>query len=236
MRSLLTRFIAVGALSLASISVAHAQWAVVDVGAIAQLVQQLQTMQQQLDTARDQLAEARTHYTAITGSRGMQLLLRGVNRNYLPQDWAALVAAAQGAQGAYSALAAEIEAATRANAVLSAAQLAALSPAVRADIEATRRTTAMMQGLARQALQATSNRFASIEQLIDAIANANDQKAVLDLQARIGAETAMLANEQSKLEVLRQAANAESEAQRQRLLERAITDIGSLRQLPPLQF
>lgn len=236
MRSLLSRFIAVGALSLASISAAHAQWAVVDVGAIAQLVQQLQTMQQQLDTARDQLSEARTHYRAITGSRGMQLLLRGVNRNYLPQDWAALVAAAQGAQGAYIALAAEIEAATQANAVLSAAQLAGLSPAVRADIEATRRTTAMMQGLARQALQATSNRFASIEQLIDAIANANDQKAVLDLQARIGAETAMLANEQSKLEVLRQATHAESEAQRQRLLERAIADIGSLRQLPPLQF
>ncbi len=236
MRSLLSRFVTVGTLSLASVSAAYAQWAVVDVGAIAQLVQQLQTLQQQLDTARDQLDEQRTHYNAITGSRGMQLLLRGVNRNYLPQDWAALVAAAQGAYGAYSALATEIDAATRANAVLSAAQLAALSPAVRADIEATRRTTAMMQGLARQALQATSTRFASIEQLIDAIANANDQKAVLDLQARIGAETAMLANEQSKLEVLRQAAHAESEAQRQRLLERAITDIGSLRQLPPLQF
>jgi type IV secretion system protein VirB5 len=236
MRSLLCRFIAAGVLSLASISAAHAQWAVVDVGAIAQLVQQLQTMQQQLDTARNQLEEQRTHYSAITGSRGMQLLLRGVNRNYLPPDWAALVAAAQGAHAAYSALAAEVDAATRANAVLSAAQLAALSPAERADIEAMRRTTAMMQGLARQALQATSNRFASIEQLLDAIANANDQKAVLDLQARIGVEAAMLANEQSKLEVLRQTAHAESEAQRQRLLERAITDIGSLRQLPPLQF
>lgn len=236
MRSLLSRFIAVGALSLASVSAAYAQWAVVDVGAIAQLVQQLQTMQQQLDTARNQLEQQRTHYSAITGSRGMQLLMRRVNRNYLPQDWAALVATAQGAQGAYGALAAEIEAATRANAALSAAQLAALSPAVRADIEATRRTTATMQGLARQALRATSNRFASIEQLIDAISNANDQKAVLDLQARIGAEVAMLANEQSKLEVLRQTAQAESEAQRQRLLERAITDIGSLRQLPPLQF
>ncbi|GFE87788.1 type IV secretion system protein [Steroidobacter agaridevorans] len=236
MRSLLSRFIAIGALSLVTVSAAHAQWAVVDVGAIAQLVQQLQTLQQQLDTARNQLEAQRSHYRAITGSRGMQLLLRGVNRNYLPQDWAALVAAAQGAQGAYSALAAEVNAATRANAVLSAAQLAALSPAERADIEATRRTTAMMQGLARQALQATSNRFASIEQLIDAISSAGDEKAVLDLQARIGAETAMLANEQSKLEVLRQAAQAESEAQRQRLLERAITDIGSLRQLPPLQF
>jgi type IV secretion system protein VirB5 len=236
MRSLLSRFIALLLLSLASISAAHAQWAVVDVGAIAQLIQQLQTMQQQLETARGQLEQQRSHYTAITGSRGMQLLLRGVNRNYLPQDWAALVAAAQGAYAGYGALAAEIEAATRANAVLSAAQLAALSPAERADIEATRRTTAMMQGLARQALQATSTRFASIEQLIDAIANANDEKAVLDLQARIGAEAAMLANEQNKLEVLRQAAHAESEAQRQRLLERAITDIGSLRQLPPLQF
>ncbi|MDY6944872.1 MAG: type IV secretion system protein [Pseudomonadota bacterium] len=236
MRSLLSRLIAMGALSLAYVSAAYAQWAVVDVGAIAQLVEQLQTMQQQLDTARNQLDEQRTHYRSITGSRGMQLLLRGVNRNYLPQDWAALVAAAQGAQGAYSALAAEVDAATRANAVLSAAQLAALSPAERADIEATRRTTAMMQALARQALQVTSHRFASIEQLIDAIGNANDQKAVLDLQARIGAETAMLANEQSKLEVLRQTAQAESEARRQRLLERAITDIGSLRQLPPLQF
>lgn len=236
MRSILSRFIAVGALSLVSVSAAHAQWAVVDVGAIAQLVQQLQTLQQQLDTARNQLEAQRSHYRAITGSRGMQLLLRGVNRNYLPQDWAALVAAAQGAQGAYSALSAEVNAATRANAVLSAAQLAALSPAERADIEATRRATAMTQGLARQALQATSNRFASIEQLIDAISSAGDEKAVLDLQARIGAEAAMLANEQSKLEVLRQAAHAESEAQRQRLLERAITDIGSLRQLPPLQF
>lgn len=236
MRSLRSRLIAVVTLSLASISAAHAQWAVVDVGAIAQLVQQLQTMQQQLDAAREQVAEARTQYRAITGSRGMQSLLRGVNRNYLPQDWAALVAAAQGAQGAYTALAAEIEAATRANAVLSPAQLAALSPTVRADIEATRRTTAMMQGLARQALQSTSHRFASLQQLIDAIANASDQKAVLDLQARIGAEAAMLANEQNKLEVLRQTAHAEGEAQRQRLLERAITDIGSLRQLPPLQF
>lgn len=236
MGSLLSRLIAVGVLSLASVSAAYAQWAVVDVGAIAQLVEQLQTMQQQLDTARHQLSEQRAHYTAITGSRGMQQLLRGVNRNYLPQDWAALVAAAQGAQGAYSALAAEIDNATRANAVLSAAQLAALSPAERVDIEATRRTTAMMQGLARQALQATSSRFASIEQLIDAIATANDQKAALDLQARIGAEAAMLANEQSKLEVLRQAVHAESEARRQRLLERAITDIGSLRQLPPLRF
>lgn len=236
MKTRLTRFIVVGMLSLTSIPAAHAQWAVVDVGAIAQLVQQLQTMQRQLDTARDQLAAQRTHNNAITGSRGMQLLLRGVDRNYLPQNWAALVAAAQGAQGAYSALTTEIDAATRANAVLSAAQLAALSPRERADVEATRRTTATMQGLARQALQSTSSRFASIEQLIDAIANANDQKAALDLQARIGAEAAMLANEQSKLEVLRQAAHAESEAQRQRLLERAITDIGSLRQLPPLQF
>jgi len=232
----LTRFIVVGVLSLTLIPAAHAQWAVVDVGAIAQLVQQLQTMQRQLDTARDQLAAQRAHNNAITGTRGMQLLLRGVDRNYLPQNWAALVAAAQGAQGAYSALATEIDAATRANSVLSAAQLAALSPRERADVEATRRTTATMQGLARQALQSTSNRFASIEQLIDAIANANDQKAALDLQARIGAEAAMLANEQSKLEVLRQVAHAESEAQRQRLLERAITDIGSLRRLPPLQF
>ena len=44
----------------------------------------------------------------------------------------------------------------------------------------------------------------------------------------------MLANEQTKLQVLANAAQAEASAQRQRLLERAIGDVGSLRQLPPL--
>jgi type IV secretion system protein VirB5 len=92
----------------------------------------------------------------------------------------------------------------------------------------------MLQATAQQALTTISGRFASIQQLIGAIGGARDQKAILDLQARISAEQGMLANDQSKLQVLYQAAQAQQWALQQRNREQAIADIGSLRRLPPM--
>ncbi len=60
----------------------------------------------------------------------------------------------------------------------------------------------MLQGITSSALANSSSRFAAIQQLISAIGGATDQKAVLDLQARIGAEAGMLQNEQTKLQSL----------------------------------
>jgi type IV secretion system protein VirB5 len=79
-----------------------------------------------------------------------------------------------------------------------------------------------------------SARFASLQQLIDAIPGATDAKAVMDLQARIAAEQLMLQNEQTKLMVLQQAMEAEERARRQRAGEFAIANIGSLRRLAPV--
>lgn len=213
---------------------AHAQWAVVDVGAIAQLVQQVQTLREQLQTARDQLTQAQQEYQSMTGNRGMERLLAGTVRNYLPPDWAALEAAVRQAGGSYRALEAQIGAAIGANAILTPQQVARLSPEERAQLEAARRSAAMLQVTTRQALQATSSRFDSIQQLIDAIGSAQDQKAVLDLQARVSAEQAMLQNEQTKLVLLFHAAQAEEWARKQRSREHAIASIGSLRHLPPI--
>jgi type IV secretion system protein VirB5 len=164
----------------------------------------------------------------------MEDLLRGVERNYLPQDWEELAASLRNAQSAYGALSADMQRALSANAVLTPAQLSTLSPNELADLEATRRITAMAQALARRALLTTSTRFRSLQDLIESIGRATDQKGILDLQARIGAEATMLANEQTKLQVLERTAQAEATAQQQRLLERAIADVGSLRQLRPL--
>jgi type IV secretion system protein VirB5 len=229
-----THLIIVGLLAWLAMAPAHAQWAVVDVGAIAQLIQQIEVLREQLTTAQDQLTQARQEYDAMTGARSMQNLLRNVERNYLPANWSELAAALQSSQQAYGALAAELQRAIAANAVLSETQLRKFAATERSDLEATRRTTAMLQALARRALATTSERFGSLEQLIDAISRADDQKAILELQARIGAEATMLANEQTKLQVLQHAADAETSAQHQRLLERAIVDVGSLRRLPPM--
>lgn len=213
---------------------AHAQWAVVDVGAIAQLVEQLATLQEQLDTMRDQLNQARQQYQSITGRRGMEQLLSGTVRNYLPPDWQALEAAINGAQANYATLSAQLQATVNANAILTPQRVANLSIHERQQLEAARRSAAILQVTSRRAIETSSQRFDSLQQLINAIPSATDQKAALELQARIAAEQAMLQNEQTKLMVLYHAAQAEELARRQRSRELAIENIGSLRRSAPI--
>ena len=49
---------------------AHAQWAVIDVQALVQLMQQVQTLNQTLTTARGQLAQAQQEFQSITRQSG----------------------------------------------------------------------------------------------------------------------------------------------------------------------
>jgi type IV secretion system protein VirB5 len=211
---------------------AHAQWAVVDVGAIAQLVQQVAKMEEQLTTMQAHLRQAEQEYQSITGDRGMENLLSGAVRNYLPADWQSLQAAITQTSSAYPALAAAIQSSITRNAVLTPQQLSLLSPAERDRIVSGRQSVAMLQATTEQALGTISGRFATIQQLIGAIGGARDQKAILDLQARIAAEQGMLANDQSKLQTVYQVAQAQQWALQQRSREQAISDVGSLRNLP----
>jgi type IV secretion system protein VirB5 len=215
---------------LAAAPRAHAQFAVIDVASLTQLISQVNALEQQVATARNQLAQAQSEYQSITGSRGMQALLGGTVRNYLPPSWAALQGGSTLAGAGYPVLAAEMRAAEQRDAVLSARQLAALSPAASAQLQANRQSAALLQGVTHAALANTSGRFAQIQQLIDAITRASDQKGILDLQARIGAESGMLQNEHTKLQVLYQGAQAEDWANSQRLHELAIAGHGSFQQ------
>ena len=81
-------------------------------------------------------------------------------------------------------------------------------------------------GASQQALANTSARFASIQSLIGAISAAGDQKAILDLQARISAELGMLQNEQTKLQILHQATEAQAALDRQRDWEQSVAGQG----------
>src|SRR5260370_8110517 len=117
---------------------ATAQWAVVDVGAIAQLIQQYETLKQQLTTAESQLAQAQAQYQSITGGRGMQNLLNGTNRNYLPSDWSQIVAAINQTGNGLNPLAANIQSSVRANAVLTPQQMATFSPTERTQLQPAR--------------------------------------------------------------------------------------------------
>ena len=226
MRSLKIRMVAVCFIaSLAVTPAAWAQWAVVDAPAIVQLIQEVQTTAQQLQTARAQLLQAQQALQTMTGDRGMEQLLGGTVRNYLPSNWTQVTGALQGS-GGFSALSADVQSIVTANTVLSPQRLATLSPGGQQLIQNSRQWSAMQQALSHQALSNASNRFAAIQTLIAAISSATDQKGILDLQARISAELGMLQNEQTKLQVLNQATQAQESSLRQLGREQVIDGHG----------
>jgi type IV secretion system protein VirB5 len=211
-------------LSIASVSTARAQWAVVDAPAIVQLIQEVEDLEEVIATARNQLQQAKQALQTMTGDRGMELLLSGTVRNYLPSGWQQLANAVQGGGG--GALAADIQNNVVANSVLSPQRLATLSPDSQQLIQATRQWGAARQSIAHQALANSSSRFSSLQTLISTIGSAGDQKAILDLQARINAELGMLQNEQTKLQVLNQSLLAQQSTLNQQTREMAIESHG----------
>ena len=224
----------IGLLTVGGIRPAHAQFAVIDVASISQLIKEYQTLEQELATAKSQLSQAQSEYAAITGSRGMENLLSGTVRNYLPGSWTQLSQVMSGSSGSFPALAGDVTALVSANAVLTPTEVARLSPTEQSELAAARQSAAHLAATSHAALANSSDRFASLQQLIGALGGASDQKAALDLTARIAAEQGMLQNESTKLQVLYQVAQSQEWARAQRVRERAIADQGSLRTLPAM--
>jgi type IV secretion system protein VirB5 len=214
------------AASILGMPTAHAQWAVVDAPAIVQLIQEVQTTAQQLATAKNQLLQAEQALQTMTGDRGMEQLLSGINRNYLPSNWTQVSGVLQGT-GGFSALSTDVQSVMNTNAVLSPQRMATLPAGGQQLIQSERQWSAMQQALSHQALSSASNRFASIQSLIAAISSAVDQKGILDLQARISAELGMLQNEQLKVQILNQSAQGQQAALRQQAREQVIDGHGS---------
>jgi type IV secretion system protein VirB5 len=218
-------FLAALVLLSAMASTAEAQFAVIDVASLSQLVSEVQVLEQQLETARSELTQAQSEYQSITGARGMEGLLRGTVRNYLPPDWGTLQSTLQGS-ARYPQLAADVQNALQTLSVLSAQQLAALSPVAAAQLQAQRQTIALLQSLSHESLANSSGRFASVQQLIDTIGQATDQKAILELLARIAGEEDMLQNEHTKLQVLYQGVQAQDLANAQSMRELTVAGHG----------
>ena len=222
------------ALALGSTVPAQAQFAVIDVASVTQLVNEVRQLEQQVATARSQLLQAQTEYAAITGNRGMQNLLSGTLRNYLPTDWTQLSQVMSGSSASFPALASSVSSLVSSNAILTASQVASLSPSQQALLGAARQNPALLAAMSQTALANSSSRFAELQSLISAIGAASDQKASLDLTARVTAEQAMLQNEATKIQILYQVAQSQEWARVQRVREQALADQGSMRTLSPM--
>lgn len=218
---------------------------VIDFAAIANLMQQLMAWQQQLQGMQkqyDQLKQSKDQlqqtYNSMTGSRGMEQLLptSDLARNYLPPSYSELMNTVNGASASYSGLSSQVQSIMKANSVLSGTQMEALSPEMRQVVEQGRQASAMLNGMTQSAYQNTSQRFSALQQLISRIGTAMDPKAIADLQARIQAEQAMLTNEQTKLQGLYEVARSDDFARQQRIRERAISDIGTVKSMSSVTY
>jgi len=208
---------------------AHAQWAVIDVAAIQQLVVQVNYWKQQVVGMQNQLDQLKQTHSALTGGRGMEALLptNDAQRNYLPADWAEMLKVLDGTSGSYGGLSAAVASAIDARKVLSDARLAGLGSAERDSVLKARQSASGAAVMAQRAFTNAGQRFAALQSLVNAIGNAPDAKAIADLQGRIAAEEAMLSNEQAKLATLYQAAQAEQWVQAGALREAAIAGHGA---------
>ena len=199
---------------VAASSSANATIPVVDVAAIQQLIQEILAWDEQLQGMRLQLSQLQQTRAALTGSRGMEQLLplTLAARNYLPGDWSGLAGLLHGVNGSDPGLARAARALLEANTILSAADLSRLSRSLQAQLTSEREAVATTQALTRAAYARSSDRFASLSTLIDRIRSTPDAKAIAELQGRIEAEQAMLANEGVKLAALGQVTDAERAA------------------------
>lgn len=218
---------------------------VIDITAVANLIQQVMYWQQQISGMQkqyDQLKESKDQLTrthnAMTGSRGMEQLLptSDLARNYLPPSYGELMGTLNGSSASYGGLANQVQSIMKANSVLSGTQLEGLSPELRQVVEQGRQSAALLNGMTQNAYQNTSQRFSALQLLIDRIASAQDPKAIQDLQARIQAEQNMLTNEQTKLQSLYQVAHSEELMRKQRAREKTASGIGSTRSLPTVDY
>jgi type IV secretion system protein VirB5 len=207
---------------------ARAQWAVIDVASIQQLMVQIEYWKQQVEGMAAQLDQLQQTHAALTGGRGMEALLATstAQRNYLPADWAGMLKVLEGTGGPYGDLSAAVAAAIDARKVLSDARLEGLGEAERDSVLKARQAAAGAAVTAQRAYANAGQRFEALQELVNAIGEAADAKAIADLEARIAAEQAMLGNEQAKLATLYQASQAEQWAQAQALREAAIAGHG----------
>ena len=195
---------------------------VYDPTAYAKIVQEAETALNQLHQLETQVSQGQALLSSLNTNSGVNglatVLGQPALRNFLP-DIDAFVAAGSDLSklGSLSGAAGQIR-----------SQFRLYTPAagdpIGADIEAAGDRVARDLA-AGEAISATAqNRLAGLQQLQASLSTTGDARAVLDVQARLQAEQAMIANDQMRLQGLAMTQAAEDRVQRQRDQERMEAD------------
>ena len=179
-----------------------------DVTEIANQVQQIKQLQGQLDS--------------INGLRNLGAVFNNpALKNYVPAEAYTYLNAIN--TSGYSGLNGTAKALRDAGMVYNCMDL---SGDARTSCQATLAQPYQQKGLLQDAMKSAAGRLSQIQSLMGQINATSDQKAVQEIQARIGAENALLAHEVSQVQMLQGMADSEERISRSRDRERQYQMLG----------
>ena len=186
---------------------------------VANLVQTVQQVVNDLTKINNQIQQITQLQAQITSMNGMRMLGTVANnpmlRNYVPANAYTVVNAVT--SSGYGGLNATAKGLRDAGMVYNCLDLGG---AARTACQAALAQPYQNKGLLQDAMTAASGRLAQISALMGQIDATTDQKAVQEIQARIGAENALLAHEASQVQMLQGMADSEERIARSRDRER----------------
>ncbi|MBJ7483482.1 type IV secretion system protein [Brevundimonas sp.] len=199
---------------------AHAQQVVYDPTAFAQMVKDARTAIDQLDAMKTQVQQGAELFESLNELSNVNAIAERLGlpeiRNPLP-DMATLRSAASGDLSALGDLAERADAIRRDTRLYTADEETASSAALERSGALAARDLAIGETIDR----AAADRLEGLETLRRALDTAPNARAVMDLEARLTAEQAIIQNEQVRLQGLALTQAAEARLEEQRARERA---------------
>ncbi|EHR71213.1 Type IV secretion system protein [Burkholderiales bacterium JOSHI_001] len=210
------KFAAAACLALGTLSASAQGIPVIDAANLVQTIQSVVNSITQINNQVQQIGQLRNHLGSINGVRNLGNILNSpALRNYVPAEAYTFVNAVD--TSGYSGLNATAKALRDAGMVYNCLDR---DGAARTACQASLAAPYQHKGLLQDAMRTASGRLAQINALMNQINATNDQKSVQEIQARIGAENALLAHEMSQVQMLQGMAESEDRIARSRERER----------------
>lgn len=195
---------------------------VIDIANLIQAIQQVMNDVTAIQNQVQQITQLQAQLDSINGVRNLgRVSDNPMLRNYVPAEAYTFVNAVDG--GGYPALTGTSRALRDAGMVYNCLDLAG---AERTRCQAALAAPYQTKGLLQDAMRSSAGRLAQIDALMGQINATTDQKAVMEIQARIGAENALLAHEVSQVQLLQGMADSEERIARSRDRERQYQMLG----------
>lgn len=196
---------------------AHAQGIpVIDVANLMQTIQQVINDITEINNQVQQIQQLQNQLSSINGMRNLGAVFNNpMLRNYVPAEAYTVVNAVS--TSGYAGLSGTARALRNAGMVYNCEDL---DGQARTSCEAGLALPYQHKGLLQDAMASAAGRLDQINALMNQINATSDQKAVQEIQARIGAENALLAHEATQIQMLLGMADSDERIARSRDRER----------------